>query len=143
MMNPARKRKLLFVSFALVIVAIATLLIMYALRQNISLFFSPEQLVRGDAPIHRSIRIGGMVVPGSIHRSATSLQIQFDITDYKQTIHVHYRGVLPDLFREGQGVVAQGLFNQKTQQFTAREILAKHDEKYMPPEVKQALEASI
>lgn len=142
MMNPARKRKLLFVSFALAILAIATLLIMYALRQNISLFFSPEQVVRGDAPEHRSIRVGGMVVPGSIHRSATSLKIQFDITDYKKTIHVDYHGVLPDLFREGQGVVAQGLFNRKTQQFTAREILAKHDEKYMPPEVKQALEAS-
>ena len=142
MMNPARKRKLLFVSFALTILAIATLLIMYALRQNISLFFSPDQLVRGDAPMHRSIRVGGMVVPGSIRRSATSLNIQFDITDYKKTIHVHYRGVLPDLFREGQGVVAQGLFNRETQQFNAREILAKHDEKYMPPEVKQALEAS-
>lgn len=142
MMNPARKRKLLYIAFALSVLAIATLLIVYALRQNISLFFSPLQLVRGDAPVNRSIRVGGMVVPGSIHRSGKSLKVQFDITDYKKTIHVHYRGVLPDLFREGQGVVAQGLYNPESQQFKAREILAKHDEKYMPPEVKHALEAS-
>lgn len=142
MMNPARKRKLLMVSFLLAILALATLLIMYALRQNISLFFSPDQLVKGEAPLHRSIRVGGMVVPGSIHRSNKSLQIQFDITDYKNTVHVYYRGVLPDLFREGQGVVAQGRFDYKTQQFKAREILAKHDENYMPPEVKSALRAT-
>jgi len=141
-MNPARKHKLLKVSFLLAILALATLLIMYALRQNISLFFSPDQLVKGEAPLKRSIRVGGMVVPGSIQRSNKTLQIQFDITDYKNTIHVYYRGVLPDLFREGQGVVAQGRFNRKTQQFKAREILAKHDENYMPPEVKSALSAT-
>lgn len=142
MMNPVRKRKLLFVSFLLAVLAIATLLIMYALRQNISLFFSPDQLIKGEAPLYRSIRVGGMVVPGSIHRSDKSLQIQFDITDYKNTIHVYYRGVLPDLFREGQGVVAQGQFNPQSKQFKAREILAKHDENYMPPEVKLALRAT-
>ena len=112
---------------------------LYALRQNISLFFSPEQIVNGEAPEHRSIRIGGMVVPGSLHRSATDLTAQFDITDYKNTVHVIYSGVFPDLFREGNGVVALGSFNRTEKQFRAIQILAKHDEKYMPPEVKQIL----
>lgn len=139
MMNPARKRKLLFIVFIITLLAAATLLIAYALRQNISLFFSPAQIAHGEAPPNRSIRIGGMVVPGSLHRSETDLTAQFDITDYKSTIHVSYKGVFPDLFREGNGVVAQGTFNHETQQFTAIQILAKHDEKYMPPEVKQVL----
>jgi cytochrome c-type biogenesis protein CcmE len=139
MMNPARKKKLLFIVFIISILTVATFLMLYALRQNISLFFSPEQIVNGEAPEHRSIRIGGMVVPGSLHRSATDLTAQFDITDYKNTVHVIYSGVFPDLFREGNGVVAQGSFNRTEKQFRAIQILAKHDEKYMPPEVKQVL----
>ena len=139
MMNPARKRKLIVVLFTLAVLSLATLLVLYALRQNISLFFSPDQLSQGKAPLNRSIRIGGMVVPGSIHRRGQSLIVQFDITDYKHTIHVDYQGILPDLFREGQGVVAQGVFYPELQQFKAAEILAKHDENYMPPEVKEAL----
>ena len=139
MMNPARKKKLLFIVFIISILTVATFLMLYALRQNISLFFSPEQIVNGEAPEHRSIRIGGMVVPGSLHRSATDLTAQFDITDYKNTVHVIYSGVFPDLFREGNGVVAQGSFNRTEKQFRAIQILAKHDEKYTPPEVKQVL----
>jgi len=139
MMNPARKKKLLFIVFIISILTVATFLMLYALRQNISLFFSPEQIVNGEAPEHRSIRIGGMVVPGSLHRSATDLTAQFDITDYKNTVHVIYSGVFPDLFREGNGVVALGSFNRTEKQFRAIQILAKHDEKYMPPEVKQIL----
>lgn len=139
MMNAARKRKLLIVLFILSVITVATLLVMYALRQNISLFFSPEQVFQGKAPSNRSIRIGGMVVPGSIQRDSRTLDVQFDVTDYKQTVHIRYHGILPDLFREGQGVVAQGVYHEKLQQFNAIEILAKHDENYMPPEVKNAL----
>lgn len=139
MMHPARKRKLMIVLLSVGVLALATSLILYALRQNISLFFSPDQLVHGKAPLQRSIRLGGMVVPGTIHRSGQSLAVEFDITDYKKTIHVVYQGILPDLFREGQGVVAEGVYHPEVQQFKAVEILAKHDENYMPPEVKEAL----
>lgn len=139
MMHPARKRKLIIVLFSVGVLMLATLLVLYALRQNISLFFSPDQLLQGKAPLNRSIRVGGMVVAGSIHRNAQSLNVQFDITDYKHTVHVSYQGILPDLFREGQGVVAQGVYHPELQQFNAVEILAKHDENYMPPEVKEAL----
>lgn len=141
MMKPARKRKLMVVLFSLGILTLATLLVLYALRQNISLFYSPEQLSQGKAPLNRSIRVGGMVVPGSIQRSNQSLSVQFDITDYKQTVHVNYQGILPDLFREKQGVVAQGVFYPELHEFKAVEILAKHDENYMPPEVKEALKS--
>lgn len=139
MMNPARKRKLLIVLFSLGVLALALLLVLYALRQNISLFYSPKQLSQGKAPLNRLIRVGGMVVPGSIHRNAQSLKVQFDLTDYQRTIHIIYKGILPDLFREGQGIVAQGVFHPDIQQFKAVEILAKHDENYMPPEVREAI----
>lgn len=139
MMNPARKRKLTIVIFSVSVLLLVTLLMLYALRQNISLFFSPEQLAQGKAPLNKTIRVGGMVVPGSIHRQAKSLDVQFDVTDYRQTVQVNYHGILPDLFREGQGIVAQGIFHPDEKRFEAVEILAKHDENYMPPEVKEAL----
>ena len=138
-MNPARKRKLLLLVLLVSVLAIATALVLYALRQNISLFYSPSQIAMGEAPAHRSIRVGGMVVPGSITRHSNDLSVQFKITDYAQTIEVVYRGILPDLFREGQGIVAQGQLIDN-QHVNATEVLAKHDEKYMPPEVKGALE---
>lgn len=142
MMNSVRKRKLLFILFVLGILTIAALLVLYALRQNISLFYSPSQIAQGEVLDARNIRIGGMVLPGSIHRGKTNLNIDFDVTDYKNTIHITYHGVLPDLFREGQGVIAQGVYDPLNKQFNAVEILAKHDENYMPPEVKQALAQS-
>ena len=135
MMNATRKRRLLFLLFVLCMLGIATCFVMYALRQNINLFYSPEQIAQGEAPVRRLIRVGGMVVPGSIHHGRHSLVVQFDITDFKNTIHVSYTGVLPTLFREGKGVVAQGKFNGTDKQFLAKEILAKHDENYMPPEI--------
>lgn len=137
-MNLARKRKLYIIVFMIFMFAIATALVLYALRQNISLFYSPTQVASGLAPAKHSIRVGGMVVPGSIKRSTTDLTVRFKITDYKHTIEVVYKGILPDLFREGQGIVAQGqlLDNQHVK---ATEVLAKHDEKYMPPEVRDAL----
>ena len=137
-MTPARSRKLVLLVLLVSVLAIATALVLYALRQNISLCSSPSQVAMGEAPANHSIRVGGMVVPGSIIRNSNDLTVQFKITDYQHTIEVVYRGILPDLFREGQGIVAQGqlLDNQHVK---ATEVLAKHDEKYMPPEVKDAL----
>ena len=139
MMNPARKRKLLIVLFLLSILSISTCLFLYAMGQNVSLFYNPHQIAQGQAPIKATIRIGGMVVPGSLEHSNTDLMIHFAITDYKDTVKVQYEGVLPDLFREGKGVVARGKFDPKKGIFNATEILAKHDENYMPPEVKHAI----
>jgi cytochrome c-type biogenesis protein CcmE len=137
-MNPVRKRKLLLLILLVSVLATSTALVLYALRQNISLFYSPSQIAMGEAPLHHSIRVGGMVVPGSITRTSHDLSVQFKITDYAHTIDVVYRGILPDLFREGQGIVAQGQLIDN-QHVRATEVLAKHDEKYMPPEVKDAL----
>lgn len=137
-MNPVRKRKLAMVLFILFIIATATALITYALRQNISLFFTPTQLAMGEAPIQQNIRIGGMVVKGSVIRATNDLSVVFKLTDYKQTVLVSYHGILPDLFREEQGIVASGVMIDKGH-FKASEVLAKHDANYMPPEVKDAL----
>jgi len=116
-------------------------LTMFALSQNINLFYSPTQIASGEAPHNTRIRAGGMVVDGSVVRDQQSLNVTFDITDYDQTVTVHYDGILPDLFREGQGIVAQGELDSNNV-FQASEVLAKHDENYMPPEVADALEKS-
>lgn len=137
-MKPARKRKLLVILLIGTILALVSALVLYALRQNISLFYTPTQIATGKAPANHSIRVGGMVVPGSINRKGDDLSVRFKITDYQHTVEVVYRGILPDLFREGQGIVAQGQLIDN-QHVKATEVLAKHDEKYMPPEVKDAL----
>jgi cytochrome c-type biogenesis protein CcmE len=137
-MNPVRRRKLLFILLLLISLGIIVSLVLYALRQNINLFYSPTQLARGEAPAHHAIRAGGMVVPKSIHRSQNDLSVRFKITDYQTTVNVIYRGILPDLFREGQGVIVQGELLDHNH-FKAKEVLAKHDEKYMPPEVSSTL----
>ena len=121
---------------------LATGLILYALRQNISLFYTPTQLKAGASQRVHRVRAGGMVVRGSIERSTSDLMVRFQLTDYHSTINVAYRGILPDLFREGQGVVVQGEW-LPNQTFHAVSVLAKHDENYMPPEVKAALKATI
>ncbi len=137
-MNAVRKRKMLILLMMVTVIGIAAGLTLYALRQNISLFYTPSQIATGKAPVHQYIRAGGVVVPGSILRGAHDLSIRFKITDYQHTVDVVYQGILPDLFREGQGIVAQGqLIDNK--EFQAKEVLAKHDENYMPPEVKDAL----
>ena len=138
-MKPARKRKLALLLLLLLVLGAVIFLVLYALRQNISLFYTPTQMVQGKAPVHRLVRVGGMVVAGSISRGGHDLSVQFKITDYKHTVAVFYKGVLPDLFREGQGVVAAGTLLDN-QRFQATEILAKHDEKYMPPPLKAALQ---
>ena len=112
-------------------------LILMALSENLNHFYDPSQVVAGEAPQNHTFRIGGMVVDGSVHRDEGSLKVRFDLTDYKEQVTVSYEGILPDLFREGQGIVAIGKLNQNL--FVADEVLAKHDENYMPAEVKDSL----
>ena len=138
-MTPKRRQKLLIIVGGLVLAGLAIGLTLYALRANINLFFSPVQIAQGDAPIERSIRAGGMVKEGSVFRDPQSLDVEFRITDYVDELGVSYNGILPDLFREGQGVVVVGKL-QADGQFVADKVLARHDENYMPPEVAQALE---
>lgn len=138
-MKAIRKQRLILVVFIVAGVSAAVGLAMYALSQNINLFFSPAQVVEGEAPADQRIRLGGMVIAGSVKRTADSLQVKFDLTDYKGIVTVVYEGILPDLFREGQGIVATGKLDG-ARVFQAEEVLAKHDEKYMPPEVQRALD---
>ncbi len=137
-MHPVRKQRLLIVVFVLIFSSLAIGLVTYGLRGNINLFYPPAEIAAGKAPVGQSIRIGGMVVEGSLQRSPDSLHIQFDVTDYVATVTVVYEGILPDLFGEGQGVVAAGKLDAQGV-LQASEILAKHDENYMPPEVIDAL----
>ena len=116
---------------------IATGLALLALRENINLFFSPSQIIEGTAPSNTTIRLGGMVVAGSIQRG-DNLGVTFVLTDLAEQVTVAYEGILPDLFREGQGIVTQGKLDS-TGRFLAEQVLAKHDETYMPPEVNDAL----
>ncbi|MCC5793034.1 MAG: cytochrome c maturation protein CcmE [Natronohydrobacter sp.] len=137
-MNAVRQRRLFRILFVALALSIVSALVLYALRQNINLFFSPSEIASQKAPYHRLIRLGGMVVPGSLERDAESLELVFKLTDYKHTVSVHYSGILPDLFREGQGIVTTGTLSEDGE-FRASEVLAKHDENYMPPEVKSSL----
>lgn len=138
-MTPKRKKRLILVLFVMFGGAAAVSLALFALDQNISLFFSPKQIANQEAPVDTRIRVGGMVVDGSVKRDPDSLKVEFVLTDYAEKVTVVYEGILPDLFREGQGIVAQGSLDEAGT-FTAIEVLAKHDEKYMPPEVTDALE---
>lgn len=138
-MRAKRKQRLLIVLGLVGLAAIAVGLTLFALRANINLFFSPVQIAQGEAPIERQIRAGGMVKEGTVERDPTSLDIAFTVTDYVGDLEVYYSGILPDLFREGQGVVVVGKL-QTDGRFRADQVLARHDENYMPPEVAQALE---
>ena len=140
-MHPVRKQRLLVVIYIVLGVSVAVGLVLYALQQNINLFFTPTQIAEGEAPADTLIRAGGMVVDGSVKRSQDSLAVSFAVTDYQSTVTIQYEGILPDLFREGQGIVAQGKLDDKGV-LQAVEVLAKHDENYMPPEVTEALEKS-
>ena len=138
-MHPKRKQRLII---ALVIVLLSSLtvgLTSYALRGNINLFYSPSDVAAGEAPTDRSIRVGGMVVEGSVTRARDKLETRFIVTDFASSVTVTYDGILPDLFAEGEGVVATGILGANGV-VTASEVLAKHDENYMPPEVADALE---
>ena len=128
------KSRLYFVIALLLGVVIAASLIIYGLSKNMVYFYTPTQVINKEAPINKSIRVGGMVVPGSIIKSKSSLNVIFQINDLKNTILISYDGLLPDLFGENQGVVVTGSLDSKSN-FVANEVLAKHDENYMPPEV--------
>lgn len=138
-MHPKRKQRLIIALSIVVLSSAAVGLVTYALRGNINLFYPPADVVAGKAPTDRTIRVGGMVVEGSVVRSVTDLTTTFDVTDYAGTVTVSYTGILPDLFAEGEGIVASGLLT-RSGVFQASEVLAKHDETYMPPEVAAALE---
>lgn len=140
-MHPVRKQRLFFVLFIVIFSSIAVLLMTYALRENINLFYPPSKIVAGDAPIDRTIRAGGCVIAGSVWRSNKNLDVSFDITDGAADMKVYYSGILPDLFAEGEAVVVNGKLNQSGE-FMATEVLAKHDETYMPPEVAEAMAAA-
>jgi len=134
-MKEQRRNRLLLILFLLAGVGVATRFVLLALNENINLFYSPGQIVDGEAPVDRVIRAGGMVVNGSVLRSDTDLGVRFAISDLRESeVTVQYTGILPDLFREGQGIIARGQLNNEGI-FLAEEILAKHDENYMPPEV--------
>src|SRR5512137_1281533 len=137
-MTPRQKR-LWFIVAGVALVAAAVGLVLYALKNNVSLYFTPTQVYNKEAPQGRSFRIGGLVEEGSVKREEDGLTVHFSITDTAKTMPVTYKGILPDLFKEGKGVVAQGKL-QADNVFYAEEVLAKHDENYMPPEAKHALE---
>lgn len=133
-----RRRRMLLVGLVLTGVVVSTALALQAFRENLLFFFSPSQVAAGEAPAERSFRLGGMVLEDSILREEGSLTVEFIVTDFAHSVPVSYTGLLPDLFQEGQGVVTRGRFDEGGR-FVAEEVLAKHDENYMPPEVADAL----
>jgi len=138
-MKPHRRNRLFLVLFLVVTSGSAVGLALMALNENINLFYSPQQIVDGEAPVGSLIRAGGMVVNGSVQRSTEDLKMSFLISDLQASeVKVQFEGILPDLFREGQGVIALGTLNAQGV-FVASEVLAKHDENYMPPEVADTL----
>ena len=137
-MRTKRKQRLIFMVILLIGFSSAVALVLYAMRQNIMLFHTPSQVVAGEVQGNKLFRVGGLVVAGSVVKGNDGLTTEFDLTDMGRSIRVRYTGLLPDLFREGQGIVAQGLLNEKGV-FVAQEVLAKHDENYMPPEVAASL----
>ncbi|MEE4204581.1 MAG: cytochrome c maturation protein CcmE [Halieaceae bacterium] len=138
-MHPKRKQRLIIVIAVVLLSSVAIGLVVWALRGNINLFYPPADVVAGLAPTDRTIRVGGMVVEGSVQRGSADLTTTFAVTDYEAEVTVTYTGILPDLFSEGEGVVASGKLGPDGV-LVASEVLAKHDENYMPPEVAAALE---
>jgi len=136
-----RHKKFTFIVFAVVGLSGATLLALNAFQSNIVFFFSPTQIQAGEAPQNKTFRLGGMVKVNSVERNPDGLNVRFAVTDLAKDITVTYKGILPDLFREGQGVVVEGKL-QGDEIFYADQVLAKHDEKYMPPEAAAALKAA-
>jgi len=137
-MTPARKKRLALIGLMLAGIAVGLTFALKALDENIMFFFTPTEVVEGKAPKNRLFRMGGMVVAGSVSRPGDGLTAQFDITDNGEQVTVKYTGILPDLFREGQGIIANGKISDDGI-FVAQEVLAKHDENYMPPEVAEAM----
>ncbi len=138
-MHPQRKQRLIIILFMVVFSSVAVGLMAYALRENINLFYPPSKIVAGEAPIDTRIRAGGCVMPGTVARSAESLQVSFLVTDGVAELEIHYEGILPDLFAEGEAVVVNGRLSGDGI-FMASEVLAKHDETYTPPEVAESIQ---
>ena len=134
----SRHKKLALIGCALAVVGIIAALVLNALNSNIALYISPTDVAAGKAPQGKVVRIGGMVKEGSLQRQADGVTLAFVVTDTEKDITVNYKGILPDLFKEGKGVVAQGRMSDAGT-FTANEVLAKHDENYMPPEAAKAV----
>ena len=135
----SRRKRIFIVSFILIGISIAATLILTAFEENLMYFYSPTEIANGEAPKVRAFRIGGLVLTDSVKRNPNNLKVNFVLTDTINEIKVIYDGILPDLFREGQGIVANGKMKSDNI-FVADEVLAKHDENYMPPEVAKALE---
>jgi cytochrome c-type biogenesis protein CcmE len=140
-MKPIRKKRLITVALIVAGGGLAAALILTAFEKNLMYFYSPSEVVAGEAPAGRKFRVGGLVVDGSVKRDPDTLTVEFTITDTAHEITVAYAGILPDLFREGQGIVAHGRARPDGV-FEASEVLAKHDENYMPPEVASAIAAA-
>ncbi|MFW0698890.1 cytochrome c maturation protein CcmE [Pantoea sp. R13S299] len=146
-MNTRRRNRLYAAVAILLGLGLATALVMYALRSNIDLFYTPGEILYGKGEAHEKpeagqrLRVGGMVMPGSVRRDPKTLAVSFKLYDARGVVSVSFEGILPDLFREGQGVVAQGVLAAGNQ-VIAKEVLAKHDEKYTPPEIEDAMKSN-
>ena len=140
-MRAKRKQRLIMVVFLVVGIGIAVTLMLNAFQENILFFFTPTQVAAGEAPVGHPFRIGGLVAEKSMVRADGSLVVHFDVTDTANTVRVAYEGILPDLFKEGQGIVTKGELDDQGV-FIASEVLAKHDENYMPPEAAEAIKAA-
>lgn len=138
-MTPRRRRRLAFVGLLIAGVSVGAALLLTAFRENLVYFHTPTEIVNGEAPLDHRFRVGGLVEDGSVERADASLTVRFRVTDTAESVPVVFEGVLPDLFREGQGIVADGRLNGNGE-FVADQVLAKHDENYMPPEAAEALE---
>ncbi len=138
-MTPTRKRRLIGALLILAGVGVASTIAFYSLQENLLYFQSPSEIAAQAMPVGRQFRLGGLVETGSVQRAEDGLAVQFTVTDGAKEMQVHYVGILPDLFSEGKGVIARGALDDSGQ-FQASEVLAKHDENYMPPEVADALE---
>ena len=132
-----RQKRFALIAAGVTVLTVAAGFVLNAFNSNLVFFFTPTQILQGEAPVQKTFRVGGMVKEGSLQREGT--QVSFVVTDTQHDIRVNYTGLLPDLFKEGKGVVAQGQLDDKGL-FTAREVLAKHDENYMPPEAQHALD---
>ncbi len=140
-MRPSRKRRLGWMLFFLAGISVTSALALNAFRSNLLFFFTPSQIVEGEVIREREIRVGGLVTADSVQREKEGIKVTFTVTDTVNSVPVAYEGILPDLFREGQGVVVKGRLDGDGL-LTASEVLAKHDENYMPPEAAAALEAA-
>lgn len=138
MMKPARKQRLMLIALVVIGIGIATTFALKSFNENLMYFFSTTDVLDGKAPKNTLFRLGGMVVKGTVERPNDGMMVRFKLTDFSKDVMVEYTGILPDLFREGQGIVAHGKLDGRGV-FIAEEVLAKHDENYMPPEVKGSL----